>query len=456
MYVLRNYQTDTINQILASLKKGNQSILVQSPPRTGKTVIMAEVARRATLRGNRIMFIVHRKEIVDQVRETFKKNNVNMNLTEIGMVQTFTRRVEKLIEPAIIFVDEAHHVLAKSYLKILNAFPKAIKLLFTATPVRLNGQGFEEVATDLIPGKQISDLIEQGFLAPVDYFAPPDIDLKILKLKRTGDFDEKSIEKALKPKIYGNTVKQYLKLAKGKQAIAYTYNVSSAEKLAKQFNEAGITSKAISGQTKAPIREKAIQDYKEGKIKIIVNAELFTEGLDLPGVDCVIMLRPTQSLSLYLQFAMRSMNPAPGKRAIIIDQVGNVNRFGLPTQDRIWTLEGEKRKVNKRSTDGIKSVTTCAKCFATFYRNGNKCPFCNNNLIEEKTIEVVDDAQLEKVISKRKEIFKQIVSDKVANNVANKKINELNSYAEVKAYAKLKNYKPGWVYFYSKKRGFIK
>ena len=166
MFKLRDYQLESINNIYDSVKKGHHSIIVQSPPRTGKTVIRSEIARRATKKGNRVMFVVHRKEIVDQVIKTFRANEVDMALTQIGMVQTFTRRVDKLSEPTIIFVDEAHHVLARSYRRILETFPDALKLLFTATPVRLNGEGFEDVADDLIIGKPISWLIDNQFLAP--------------------------------------------------------------------------------------------------------------------------------------------------------------------------------------------------------------------------------------------------------------------------------------------------
>ena len=133
MFQLRSYQTETIDKITASIQAGHNSIIVQQPPRTGKTVIMADIARRATAKGNRILFVVHRKEIVDQVVKTFKANDVDMNLATIGMVQTITRRVSTLETPSIIFVDEAHHALSKTYRRILDAFPDALKLLFTAT-----------------------------------------------------------------------------------------------------------------------------------------------------------------------------------------------------------------------------------------------------------------------------------------------------------------------------------
>lgn len=459
MFKLRDYQQETVTEITKSVKNGNHSIMVQSPPRTGKTVVMAEIARRATEKGNRVLFIVHRKEIVDQAKRTFKKQGVNMKLCKLGMVQTFTRRVDKLDPPDLIFVDEAHHVLGKTYMRIINAFPRALKLLFTATPIRLSGKGFNDIADDLVLGKQVSWLIEHGMLAPVDYYAPKAINVANLKVKRNGEFDTKSIKQALKPKIYGNAVANYKKLASGKQAIAYCYNVASAEKLASEFNQKGIKAASVSGNTPKDERDQIINDYRNGKIMIVTNAELFTEGLDLPNVDCVIQLRPTQSLSLYLQFSMRSMNPRKGKRAVIIDHVGNVERFGLPTSDRKWTIQDTK-KVNGKNNDSgdeIKPVTVCNECFATFYRTSDKCPFCGAELKQEETIEVDENAELEKVEAvKRQDRIKSILNDKLTNFVADKKPSELKNMEQLKAYAKLKNYKHGWVYIQAKKKGLIR
>ena len=456
MFKLRDYQQETIDKVYQSIKSGHRSIMVQSPPRTGKTVLMADIARRATAKGNRVLFMVHRQEIVQQVVKTFRADGVDMNLATIGMVQTITRHVDDLDPPQIIFVDEAHHALARTYQRVLEAFPKAYKLLFTATPYRLNGAGFTDIADDLITGNQVGWLIDHHFLAPVDYYAPSQIDASKLRTKRTGEYSEDSIKEAMKPKIYGNAVKHYLKLAAGKQAIAYTYNVDSAIRLAQAFNSQGITARAVAGSTPKEERRKIIEDYRAGKIKIVTNAELFTEGLDLPNVDCVIMLRPTQSLSLYLQFAMRSMNPREGKTATIIDHVGNVERFGLPTDDREWTLEGREKGKSSSSGATIKSVTVCQTCFASFYRTGGTCPYCGAALGEEKKLEVVDDAELKKVTRSRLAIVKQLEQSAATQNIAGKRPSELKSFKEIQAYAKLKGYRPGWAYYYAKQRGFIK
>lgn len=456
MFRLRSYQQESVDAVYDSTIHGHHSIVVQSPPRTGKTVIMADIARRATAKGNPVLFIVHRREILEQARKTFADDGVDMRLCKLGMVQTITRHVDELRPPAIIMIDEAHHALSNSYQRIINRFPDALKLLFTATPWRMDGRGLNLIADDMIMGKPISWLIANGFLAPVDYYAPEEIDSSQLKVKRNGEFDEASIEQAVKPKIYGDAVKHYLNLAPGKQAIAYAYNVASSERLAQAFNDAGITAAAVSGKTDKATRKRIVADYRAGKIQVVTNAELFTEGLDLPNVDCVIMLRPTQSLSLYLQFAMRSMNPREGKRAIIIDHVNNVERFGLPTTDRDWTLASRDKHSKSSNGQPIKSVSVCPECFATFYRKGDNCPFCGAALGEEKIIETDETVKLKKVeANKRLALAKKIAENNAESAVADKSPGELKTYAEIKAYAKLHNFKPGWVYYYGKKKGLI-
>lgn len=454
---LMDYQIEILNKTAKSLSDGHKGIMVQSPPRSGKTVVMAEMARRATLKNNRVLFVVHRQEIVEQVKQTFVEQEVNMDLCQIGMVQTITRRVEKIKEPKLIFIDEAHHALAKTYTNIINQFPNAAKLYFTGTPWRLNGKGFENIADDLIVGKPIQWLIDHQRLADIDYYAPNAIDTSLLKKNSTGDYSSQSIDEAVKPKIYGNAVKNYLKLAQGKQAIAYCYNVDSAEKLAASFNKNGISAQSVSGKTPKAERNEIIKDYREGKIIIVTNAELFTEGLDLPNVDCVIQMRPTESLSLYLQFSMRAMNYRKDKTAIIIDHVGNVERFGLPTDDRKWSLKGWK-KINNKSglNEDVKGVTVCEECFATFYRKNDYCPFCNALLKnDEEKMEVDENAELVK-IQKRKEKNKKILENAVMRNVAGKTVADLKNYAELQAYAELNNYKAGWVFYQAKMKGLLK
>lgn len=455
MFQLRDYQEETINDIYSSMRKGNRTIVVQQPPRTGKTVIMSEIARRATAKGNRVLFVVHRKEIVDQATATFKEQNVDMNLAQLGMVQTITRHVNEIPEPQVIFIDEGHHSLAKTYQRIIDAFPNAIKLLFTATPQRTGKKQLDLIADDIVLGKSIKWLTEHGNLAPFTYYSIDDIDRSKLKKNSTGDFTSESMEQAVKKKIYGDVVENYKELAPNKQAVVYCYSVENAIKVAQEFNDNGISAVEVDGTTDPTKRDEIIEDFRQEKIKILTNVNLFTEGLDLPNVDCVIMVRPTTSLALYLQFSMRCLNPREGKVAIIIDHVANWKEFGLPDQDRDWqaamkTKSGSKRKNTNQTTD---SPLQCDHCYAVFYRSElteNKlCPYCGMEVSKKQIEMAVTKAELVEINESKLRVnrLKKIMHNNVMRNVAGKRPSELRTMEEFQAYAKLHHYKPGWAWY---------
>lgn len=422
---------------------------------------MAEIARRTTENNNRVMFLIHRREVLDQAVKTFKNQAVNLNLLTAGMVQTLTRRVDKLSVPDVILVDEAHHALAKSYQNILNKFPKAIVLLFTATPHRTGRQQLDQIADDIIVGQSIHELTEKGFLAPFRYFQPPnDFDEKALKRGSTGDYTAESMQEAMSTKIFGHIVKQYKRIANGKQAVIYTYSVDSAIKIATEFNSAGISAIEVDGMTSKEKRDKAVRKFRNQEIKILVNVNLFTEGVDLPNVDCVIMARPTASLALYLQFSMRCLNPRPGKTAIIIDHANNFKKFGYPDDDRDWKLaiKSGKQKNKTLLKDPGLSIVTCDYCFAVVKAKDvkdGKCPICGKP-IKVHEAKPISDVDLVEATKDRKEHIKKIIQDQVMTNVVDKSVSELKSMSELVAYGKLHGYKPGWAYFMAKKKGIFK
>lgn len=422
---------------------------------------MAEIARRTTENNNRVMFLIHRREVLDQAVKTFKNQAVNLNLLTAGMVQTLTRRVDKLSVPDVILVDEAHHALAKSYQNILNKFPKTIVLLFTATPHRTGRQQLDQIADDIIVGQSIHELTEKGFLAPFRYFQPPnDFDEKALKRGSTGDYTAESMQEAMSTKIFGHIVKQYKRIANGKQAVIYTYSVDSAIKIATEFNSAGISAIEVDGMTSKEKRDKAVRKFRNQEIKILVNVNLFTEGVDLPNVDCVIMARPTASLALYLQFSMRCLNPRPGKTAIIIDHANNFKKFGYPDDDRDWkqAIKSGKQKSKTLLKDPGLSIVTCDYCFAVVRAadvKDGKCPICGKP-IKVHEAKPISDVDLVEATKARKEHIKKIIQDQVMTNVVDKSVSELKSMSELVAYGKLHGYKPGWAYFMAKKKGIFK
>ena len=422
---------------------------------------MAEIARRTTENNNRVMFLIHRKEVLDQAVKTFKEQGVKMSLTTMGMVQTLTRRVDKLPIPDVILVDEAHHALARSYQRILKQFPKAIVLLFTATPHRTGRMQLDQIADDIIVGQSIHELTDKGFLAPFRYFQPPnDFDSKLLKRGSTGDFTNESMQEAMSTRIFGHIVKQYKRIASGMQAVVYTYSIDSAHKIAAEFNESGITARSVNGKTPQDMRDHIVRMFRDQRIKILVNVNLFTEGVDLPNVDCVIMARPTASLALYLQFSMRCLNPRPGKTAIIIDHANNFKTFGYPDDDRDWkrAIKSGKQKSQTLLTDPGLAIVTCDYCFAVVKASevkDGKCPVCGKP-IKVHEAKPVSDVDLVEATKERQKAIHEIVKSDLLKSVATKSVSELHSLRELQAYAKLHGYKSGWAWLQAKRRGLIK
>lgn len=436
------------------MKHGHRRIVVQQPPRTGKTVIMAEIARRATAKGNYVMFVIHRKEVLDQAKKTFKLQGVKMSLTTMGMVQSLTRHVNEMPMPQLILIDEGHHAISKSYRRIIDAFPKAYVLYFTATPIRLGHDQMDKISDDIVTGKSIQWLTENHFLAPFKYYALSDIDRSKLK-KSHGDFTSASMDQAIDHQIYGNIVKQYQRLAVGKQAVVYSHSIASAKEVVGQFEEAGISAEEVDGETPAKKRDSIVENFRQQGTMVLANVNLFTEGVDLPNVDCVIMARPTSSLSLYLQFSMRCLNPRKGKTAIIIDHVDNYLTHGLPDDDYDWRKAATTRdKRKKTGTDNGPAIYQCKYCFGVFYRkdmHGNRCPLCGHELrstVQDYKIVNVDLQE----IQHRKSIAHKIMTSNVMANVAGKSPGQLKSLAELQAYAKLHGFKSGWAYYQWKNR----
>lgn len=460
MFKLRNYQQKTVDDVYQSMKRGNRRIIVQQPPRTGKTVIFAEIARRATLKNNHVLFLVHRKEILDQTIKTFEKQNVDFNLTTLGMVQTLTRHVPEMPKPRLIIVDEGHRALAKTYQRILQAFPQAYVLYFTATPIRTGHDQLDQIADDIIVGKSIKWLTEHHFLAPFHYYGLGDIDRSKLR-KSNGDYSSQSMDEAISHQIYGHIVQQYQRLANGKQAVVYCHSIESAKKVTEQFSKVGISAAEIDGDTDSQVRDELVQKFRDQRVTILANVNLFTEGVDLPNVDCVIMARPTSSLALYLQFSMRCLNPRKGKTAIIIDHVDNFLTFGLPNSDRDWRQAIQTRDKRKKKLNvGGPAICQCKYCFGIFYRaemQDNCCPLCGHKFESDRKDYQVVNVDLQEIkaneaIKHRKAMVQKIINDQVMTSIADKSPGQLHTLKEFQAYAKLHGYQPGWAWYQFKNR----
>lgn len=425
--------------------------MLQSPAGSGKSVIIAEIARLAVKKGGTVMFMVHRKELVKQIKDSFRENDVDLSRCVISTVGKIANRLEILPKPNLIITDESHHSLAKTYLKIYDYFSDVPRLGFTATPWRLNGKGLHDVYDTMVAGPDIDWLIKNHYLAPYKYYSVKLIDDDKLKKSSTGDYTNKSMDEAVGKTIFGDVVKTYLDKAKGQQAIVYAHSVDYSKAVAEAFRNTGINAAHADAKTPAKERDKIMTDFKSGSLKVLCNVDLISEGFNVPDCSCVIMLRPTESLVLYIQQSMRSMRYQPDKTAIIIDHVANYTRFGLPDDDRDWSLNDRKKKHRKNDATPIR---TCEFCYAVIPASANICPVCGRERIIEKSeseIEEDNSVELERIHGKL-----DMKADYNSVRYARMKPTEAQNMEDLQAIAKARGYKPGWAFYQAKTRGFIK
>lgn len=446
MYQLFDYQQKLVNETREKLAQGNYGVLIVSPPGSGKSVVIAEIARLTTLKKNRILFFVHRKELVNQIKDSFIKQDVDLKYCTILTVGKVANRLNILAKPDLIIVDESQHSRAKTYQKIFNYYSDIPRLGFTGSPWRLSGKGFKDIYSAMVLGPTTKWLIKNKKLAPFTVYGYQLGDKSTLKSGSTGDYTKKSLDKYTKSIIHGDIVKSWLKFAKDRKTIIYCHSTSFSKEVAQSFRDAGINAVHADAKTPESKRDKIMADFKKSKIKILCNVDLVSEGFNVPDCSCVVLLRPTQSLVIYLQQSMRAMRYQPNKHAIIIDQVGNFERFGLPDTDYKWTLEDrDKHPHRESSTDGIQ-IKTCPDCFAVIKADSVKCPICGHDFsIEIRKIKQKKDQELRAIKAEQFHI----------DLIAKKKVSELSSFKELTMYAKAKHYKNGWAWHMAKRKGFI-
>lgn len=388
-FALRDYQQRDIVRLRNAIAGGSRRILYQLPTGGGKTLMMAWMAARAAERGKRTLFIVHRQELLIQASRTLETAGIvhgliapgftmSRDAVQVAGIQTLVRRLERVIAPDLLIFDEAHHCPSRTWFTVFEHFPAATAIGLTATPYRLDGRGLNDIFETLVRGPTVRQLIDAGFLSDYTLFAPPTgIDLEGVRT-RAGDFARDQLADAVdKPTITGDAVRHYLKLAPGKQAIAFCVGIDHSRHVADRFRAAGIRAEHVDGSEDGRRRARIMDRFAAGDIQVLSNCDLISEGFDVPAVQAAILLRPTQSLSLYLQQVGRALRPQPGKTAIILDHAGNVLRHGLPDDDRDWTLEGRDRRGGRKPAEPDIPVRQCPVCFAC-HAPAPVCPSCGH------------------------------------------------------------------------------
>lgn len=426
---LREYQNELIVNLRNEMADGTNELIAQLGCGGGKSVIQAEIAKRATDLGNTVLFIVHRQELCNQIYDTFSAHGVDMDRCDVCMVQTMARRLNRYSKYYynLLICDECHHAGSKTYNKVFEHFD-CPKIGFTATPVRYGGNGLGSVFKKIIPSVSTDWLIKNNFLAPYKYYSVPLADTTHLSIKY-GEFVQSEIDEIMnQDNIYGDVVKMWKELGRNEKTIIYCPSIELSISVSERFISEGYNCKHIDGGTPKGEREGYMQAFRSGEIQILCNVDLFGEGISVDDCGCVVLCRPTNSLTLFIQQSMRSMRYLPNKTAIILDMVGNVYRHGLPDDEREWMLETKRRQEN------IVKIKECPECYAVYLPQFTHCPYCGfeNHVVKEKKGKKVVDVDLVEV--QRKEILKDT------------KLRDFKgeTFDEVREYQKLRGYKFGW------------
>jgi superfamily II DNA or RNA helicase len=425
---LREYQQQGISDVRRAFGQGARSVIYVLSTGGGKTVTYAAVAEGAAKKGNKVLILEHRRELIEQascamaglgiyhrvlapddVIDKAKKQHIGRfddsyikhnSPVMVASVQTLAiaSRIEllKSWSPDVIIVDEAHHAVAGTWARIIEACPDAIVLGVTATPCRSDNRGLGDVFETMVLGPPPSFLVDEGFLVPPRLIVPP-TQLQMDGVhRRSGDFIRSELEAATdRPVITGCAIDHYSKIAPNRPNIVFCVSVKHAKHVQAQFKQAGYKFELVTGDESEMdvTRGQAIGGLASGIYDGIVTVDVVSEGTDIPVAEVATMIRRTDSLGLYMQQGGRVLRPvyadgydlesragrlaaieASGKtHGIILDHVGNYWEHGSPTEDREWTLDTTKMK-RKRDTGPAPRIVQCPACYG--FPESNPCEWC--------------------------------------------------------------------------------
>jgi DNA repair protein RadD len=395
---LRPYQSTAVAETEAALAAGEKVILV-APTGSGKTVMGAAIAKRAAEQHRGVLFLAHRREIINQTSRKLQAYGVRhgvimagaddglrpMACVQVASVATLWSRgmrSDAMPMPAadLIIVDECHHAPANTYTKIIEHYPDAKVLGLTATPCRGDGRGLGGHFTKIVEAPQIAELIVEGHLVRSRVYAPVRLNLKGVHT-RHGDYVEAELAGRMDtPKLVGDLVSHWIKFSERRRTVVFAVNVAHSLHICTEFQSCGIRAEHLDGGTPIDEREAILARLASGETEVVTNCMVLTEGWDCPEVGCCVLARPTKKLGLFRQMIGRVLRPADGKAdAIVLDHSGAVFRHGLPEDPVLWTLNPDQVAVSpehaRRSERPETALIECTACRA-MRMGGKPCPAC--------------------------------------------------------------------------------
>lgn len=420
-FIMRPRQAEMVQDGRVALRT-HKAVVLQAPTGFGKTALGAHILESAVKKNRYSLFIVHRRELVEQSIEAFERQGIPHGVIAAGYypkayepvqicsIDTLKRRLHKMKQPDLVVWDEAHHIGAAGWTAVYNYFAKAKHIALTATPRRMDQKGLGRYFSHMVQGPSIAELIEDGWLVDYKAYAPSTPDLSGVHTAR-GDYVQSEVVDAMnKSVITGDIIKHYLSHARGRRFLLFAPSIRYSENMAANFRANNIMAVHVDGETDKTDRKAAMRGFRDGNITGLSNVGLFGEGVDVPAAEILIDCSPSQSLTAVMQRWGRVLRPvyasgfdlttregrlaaiaaSPKPYAIILDHSGNIRRHSMPCDDRTWSLEDGQKK--NRKTDEVSDIAVrqCSHCYF-LHRPAPKCPSCGFEYpIKHRQIEEVE------------------------------------------------------------------
>ena len=440
MIELRDYQRDLYNRCVSEFTAGHKRVLVVAPCGAGKTYLFAAMAQRT--KGD-VLILTHRRELLEQTTALLREHDIN---ARVAMILTEANHLGEHGQPALVITDEAHLSMSDSWQKVLDYYD-CPTVGVTATPIRLDGKPLGQTYTSLVQGVSVKWLIEHHRLSPFEYYAPTEVETDTLRVQR-GDYVIADLEKLMTGRaIYSDVLRSWETIAKGEKTIAYCVSMKHAAETAEKFREAGYAAVALDSTTPMKQRKQIMQDFRDGKITVLCNVGIISEGVSIDDVTCCLLLRATESHALFWQMAMRSMRYAPGKVAKIIDCVGNYTRNPMLDDDVKWSLLAPPKKPRRMTDEGDFTIRTCPKCFMVF-KTAPVCPYCRTEYpLHPREVKFKEDVELKRITAI------EAAEAEERRKKARMEVGACRSVADLIKIQKERGYAPGWVFRMAKAKG---
>jgi len=409
VYSDRDYQVRTYRQIAQAWHEGHRRMIVCLPTGGGKGRMAARMVQMSAAKGRESIFFADQRELINQIANHLNTLGTPYRTIMSGIEDEYqdcaeytaaqqsclvakdtlwarAMRKTKIELPSadVIHIDECHKSLSRTYQSILEKYPEATIIGWTATPCRSDNKPLGNFYTKLIKAATYEELQQIGFLLPVKVIAPSRPDLKGCKVSR-GDYAKGDLEKRMnRDEMVGSIVKEWRKHSDGRSTILFAAGISHSVHCRNEFRGIGVTAEHIDGTMTASEREDILGRAKDGLVRVVCNYGVATTGVDVPVWKYMVCARPTKSFSLHRQMGGRIQRPYPGHdHCMIQDHSDNCIIFGHPDEDVEWDIDGEEDQGKKHAErmkkpkDGDKEPRepyTCPSC-STQYR-GPHCPAC--------------------------------------------------------------------------------